>query len=120
MQFSRDNCQSGVWVAGSKVAAYGTYNAPGNIAFTLERPGVLIVSGDVWRSPISSQNDGIIGLVINGSACAIDRSIEGIGTNAHASASCVRYLPAGNHSVGASNHSASYTTLNWSYVVMQM
>ena len=109
-----------MWQRGANVSAYGTFTAPGTVTFQLQRPGVLMVSGDVWRSPINSQNDGIIGLIINGTTCALDRSIEGVGTNAHASASCVRYLQPGHHSVGATNVSASYTTLGWSYVVMEM
>lgn len=109
-----------MWSGKAKVIAHGTYNFPGTVTFQLDRPGVLMVSGDVWKSPTSSQNDGIIGLAVNSATCAIDRSIEGVGTNAHASAACVKYLEPGNHSVGASNVSSPYTTLNWSYMVMEM
>lgn len=109
-----------MWSGGTKVSSHGSYSGPGVITFVLERPGVLIVSGYVWRSPTSSENEGIVGLLIDGVSCAIDRSIEGLSTNAHSSASCVRFLPTGSHTVGATNVSASYSTLNWSYVVMQM
>ena len=114
-------CQSGSWaIAASGIASAGDYSAPGIVSFTTNRPVVLIVSGDVWRSPIGAMNEGIIGLLVNGSVCAFDRSIEGLGTNAHSSASCVRYLAAGTHSIAATDNSASWSSFKWSYAAIKM
>lgn len=115
------SCQSGSWaIAASGIVSSGDYSAPGVVSFTTNRPVVLIVSGYVWRSPIGAMNEGIIGLLIDGAVCAFDRSIEDSGTNAHSSASCVRYLPAGNHSVGATDNLASWSSFKWSYAAIKM
>lgn len=88
------SCKDGVWsgAAGTKVV-FSSTSGPYN--FKLDSPGIIFADGHSFRKG----GDVYTNIFINGTLCNRDRGFEAYSWNSYASASCTRYVPAGDYSV---------------------
>lgn len=102
-------CQSGLWKTGT-VKSYLEYDYGGLSSCSI--PGVCRYFVDTFTTTSTQMmlavgshqsanpyGSSFVQINLNGTICSIDRSIDTSGYHPYSSASCMRQLPAGTHTV---------------------